>query len=365
MNRAVVVAIAAAAAVAAAAYAASYESGGPDSLRTGDGGLGLVVNAPGAADAEQARRIYGQAASTGIGRTNAYMFWNLVEPEKGRFDWSSSDPAMALSRESGLSVTLFFSLINGADLGPFPSWMGEPDLDSLDRGALVSVLDAALSRYGHVDSLIIAGQAEERFRYSESELPAYLELFEGVYSELKARHPDVRIGNAYSLHGLINKDLGRVVEALDAGDFAAFTYFPVDSLNQISRTPSEARADLEAGLEMAGSRPAAFLEAGWSTSEFVGGSESDQAEFAEQLLEFYEQNRGSLEFVTWYRQYDRPEGSCSFGTQLREGDVSLGSSEHVAERLGHYVCASGLLREDGSAKPAWSVLNRFNAGAGP
>ena len=354
------VAAAAATAVAAAAAAAWYAEPGQEA-----GGLGLVVNAPGATDAEQARRIYEQAASAGISRTNAYMFWNLVEPEPGRFDWSSTDPAVFLSGERGLSVTLFFSLVNGADLGPFPGWMGEPTLETVDPDALVAVLDAALSRYGQVDSLVIAGQAEERFRYSEHEIPAYLELFGRVYSQIKERHPDVRIGNAYSLHGVINKDLGRVVEAIDAGDYAAFTYFPVDSLNEISRTPAEARADLELALELAGDRPAAFLEAGWSTSEFVGGSESDQAEFAAQLLDFYEQNRGSLEYVTWYRQYDRPAGSCSFEPELREGGVMLGSSDRVAERLGHYVCASGLLREDGSAKPAWSVLNRFNAGDGP
>ena len=360
MKRAVV-AGAAAAAAAAVAVVVAATLGGPQA----DAGLGLVVNAPGATDAEQARRIYEQAASAGVGRTNAYMFWNLVEPEPGRFDWSSTDPAVFLAAERGLSVTLFFSLVNGADLGPFPGWMGEPDLESLDPDALVSVLDAALSRYGAVDSLVVAGQAEERFRYSEREIPHYLELFGRVYSELKARHPDVRIGNAYSLHGVINKDLGRVVEALDAGDYAAFTYFPVDSLNEISKTPSEARADLELGLELAGPRPAAFLEAGWSTSEFVGGGEADQAEFAEQLLDFYEQNRGSLEYVTWYRQYDRPAGSCSFSPELREGGVAIGGSDHVAERLGHYVCASGLLREDGTAKPAWSVLNRFNAGGGP
>lgn len=350
----------AAAAAAVLAYAALWA---PDGAQAPDRGLGLVVNAPGAADAEQARRIYELAASAGAGRTNAYMFWNLVEPEPGVFDWSSTDPAVSLSRDNGLAVTLFFSVVNGASLGPFPGWMGE-DLESVDPERLSAVLDAALSRYGAVDSLIIAGQAEEQFRYSEQGARAYLELFEQVYSELKARHPDVTIGNAFSLHGVINKNLGHLVEQLGSGDFVAFTYFPVDSLNDISRTPSEARADLEAALELSGGRPAAFFEAGWSTSGFVGGSEADQAEFAGELLDFYEQNRDSVEFVTWYRQHDRPEGSCSFSPELTEGAVSvggsaeLGSSEHVAQRLGHYVCASGLLREDGSPKPAWSVFAR-------
>ena len=355
MKMLVVAAVAAAA--AALAYAALVPAG---DMQEADRGLGMVVNAPGAADAARARAIYEQAASTGIGRTNAYMFWNLVEPEPGRFDWSSTDAAMSLSRDSGLSVTLFFSLVNGASLGPFPEWMGEPDLASVDPGRLAAVLDAALSRYGPVDSLIIAGQAEERFRYSDSDARAYQELFGRVYSEIKERHPGVLVGSAYSLHGIINKDLARVVG--DEGDFVAFTYFPTDSLNEVSRTPSEARADLDLALELAGARPAAFFEVGWSTSGFVGGSEADQAAFAAELLDFYGQNRGSLEFVTWYRQYDRPEGSCSFSPELGEGQVSLGGapglggSEHVAERLGHYVCASGLLREDGSPKPAWAAF---------
>lgn len=349
----------AAAVAAILVYAAVSQDGG----ERADRGLGMVINAPGAADAEQARLVYAQAASAGIGRTNAYMFWNLVEPEPGRFDWRSTDPAVSLSAENELSVTLFFSLVNGSSLGPFPEWMGEPGLDSVDEDALVAVLDAALSRYDSVDSLIIAGQAEERFRYSEPDERAYADLFGRVYPQLKERHPGVLVGSAYSLHGLINKGLERVVDG-DAGDFVAFTYFPVDSLNEISRTPSEARADLELALELAAGRPAAFFEVGWSTSEFVGGSEADQAEFAAEMLDFYAQNRNSIEFATWYRQYDRPAGSCSVVANLAEGRVSvggsagLGSSEHVAERLGHYVCASGLLREDGSPKPAWAEFAR-------
>ena len=98
---------------------------------------------------------------------------------------------------------------------------------------------------------------------------------------------------------------------------------------------------------MAGDKKTGIFEISWSTSEFVGGNESTQTEFLEKSFEFYTENESDLEFFTWYRQYDRPEGTCAFEEQdigddtLTIGGSGFGSSEHVIERLSHYICNSG------------------------
>ena len=323
--------------------------------------IGLVINTPNQTTSlQELDQIYRNAASTGIGRSNVYLFWNTVEPVKGEFDWERSDILMSLNKKNNLDVTLYFSVINGRTLGPFPDWMGRPPLNTIDGDRLLGVLDATLSRYDIIDTVIIAGETESQFRYSEQNIPVYRELFADLYDGLKEKHPDIKIGNAFALHSVLNKNLGHIVTELALGDFVGFTYFPVDSLNEITKSPSDAKIDLETALVMVPGKKVGFMEVGWSTSDFVGGSQENQLAFVKVLMEFYSENEPDVEFITWYRQHDRPENTCTAiqqptnGPGIELGGASgLGSSQHVIERLNHYICKSGMVSADGIPKPSW------------
>lgn len=327
--------------------------------------LGLIVNTPSnKITLDDLKNYYTQASSTGIGRNNLYLFWNLIEPEKGNYDWKQSDLWMDFNKQNDLKVTLYFSIINGKTLGPFPDWIGKPSLGSISEGNLIKVLDAILTRYDIIDTVIIAGDTEEYFRYSEQNIPVYKELFDGVYGPLKEKHPDVKFGNAFSLHGIINKNLSHIVEQLDVGDFIAFSYFPVDPLNEINKTPQEAREDLETIMKLVPDKKKGIFEISWSTSEFVNGTEVEQTEFVKNVYDFYRTNQPQLEFVTWYRQFDRPEGTCVMTPEKTEEQISIGGSsgldshEFVIERLNHYICNSGLIDINGNKKPAWNEFTK-------
>ena len=327
--------------------------------------IGLVINSPKQATTLQdLDEIYSTAASSGIGRSNVYLFWNLVEPVRGEFDWTQSDVLMSFNKKNDLQVTLYFSIINGETLGPFPSWIGKPPLQSLDEDKVVSVLDAILSRYDIVDTVILAGDTESQFRFYEQNIPVYKELFTEIYDKVKEKHPNVQIGNSFSLHNVINKNLRYVVTDLAVGDFIAFSYFPVDTLNDIVKTPQEAKEELQQVFDLAGDKKVGLFEISWSTSDFVGGNESLQAEFVEKSFEFYNENESELEFFTWYRQYDKPEGTCIFEDQeigdstLSVGGSGFGTSEHVIERLNNYVCNAGLIDSENNPKQSWNVFKK-------
>lgn len=322
--------------------------------------IGLVINSPNqSVTLQNLDEIYSEAASSGIGRSNVYLFWNLVEPVRGEFDWQQSDVLMSFNKKNNLKVTLYFSVINGETLGPFPSWIGKPPILSIGEDRVVSVLDAILSRYDIIDTVILAGETESQFRFNEQNIPVYKDLFNGVYEKTKEKHPDVKIGNAFALHQVINKNLRYIVTDLAVGDFIAFSYSPVDTLNDIVKTPEQAIEDLEQIFDLAGDKKVGIFELSWSTSDFVGGSDSSQTEFLEKSFEFYAANESELEFFTWYRQYDRPEGTCAFEEQevgedtLTIGGSGFGSSEHVIERLNQYVCSAGLINSDGTPKSGW------------
>ena len=324
--------------------------------------IGLVINTPSQSiSLQNLKQIYSDASSTGIGRSNVYLFWNIVEPVKGEFDWKQSDVLMSLNKKNDLKVTLYFSVINGETLGPFPNWIGKPSLNAIGEDRLVNVLDAILSRYDIIDTVVIAGETESQFRYYEQNIPVYKELFNGVYTKLKEKHPDVKIGNAFALHNVLNKNLEHIVTDLALGDFVAFSYSPVDNLNDIVKTPQEAKEDLQKIFEIVHDKKIGLFEISWSTSDFVGGNNTSQKMFLEKSFEFYKENESKMEFFTWYRQYDRPDGTCviekpDIGNQTISvgGGSGLGSSEYVIERLSHYICSSGLLDVNGIPKSGWN-----------
>ncbi|MEM4252352.1 MAG: hypothetical protein QXE84_02380 [Candidatus Nitrosotenuis sp.] len=322
--------------------------------------LGIVVNTPTKeVTIEQLDKAYSDAASTGAGRSNLYLFWNHIEPQQGQYNWKDTDILMSMNKKNNMKVTLFFSLVNGRLIGPYPQWMGTPGFGTGLEQLTVTTLDSILSRYNIIDSVIIGGELDAYFKDSEGSVTLYKKFYDNVYSKLKQKHPDVKFGNAFSLNGIINRDLGQyVTELADSGDFVAFTYLPVDRLNDIAKTPQDARSDLQKMLELVPDKKIAVFEISWSTSDYVNGNEQDQVEFIKVAYDFYRQNESKIEFFTWYRQYDRPEGSCIIDQQFTTSSVSIGGDQFVRERLGSYTCAAGLVKTDDSPKPGLSEITR-------
>lgn len=321
--------------------------------------IGLVINAPNPKTIEDISHSYERAASAGIGRSNVYVFWNLIEPERDQFNFKETDLMMSFNKKHNQKVTLFFSLINGKTLGPFPDWIGNPSLSSVSDDKVVSALDAILSRYDIIDTVVIAGETDEHFRYEEQNIPVYKDLFNRIYDKLKEKHPNVKIGNSFSLHGVLNKGLSNVVKELEVGDFVAFSYSPVDTLNDIVKTPDMAKNDLEKTLELVPDKKIAFFELSWSTASYVGGDQGNQTKFIENAFDFYRENEPKIEFFTWYRLYDRPEGSCTIAPEQVEGKISitgggLGGNEFVIKRLSEYVCNAGLIDVNDNPKSGWN-----------
>ena len=319
--------------------------------------LGLYIMAPSTTPTiSELKDAYAEAASTGIGRSNVYLFWSSIEPKQGQYDWKISDALMSLNKQNDLKVALYFSIINNRVFGPFPTWMGEPQLDDNLKQKTVKVLDDILSRYGIVDHVIIGGGIDAYFREHENDITKYEEFFTGVYNELKVKHPNVKFGNSFSLHGILNHKQEDLVGKLNQGDFIAFTYFPVNVLNEIDKTPEDAGKNLEKILDLVGNKQIALMEISWTTAESVGGSKDGQIKFMKIAYDFYRKNEPRFEFLSWFRQYDRPIDSCMKSLNP-SFDISFGN-EFVLQRTAEYICGAGLIDVDKNPKPAWVEFNK-------
>lgn len=273
--------------------------------------LGLVIIPPTQKSTlQEVKDAYAQAASTGIGRSNVYLSWPLMEPTQGNYNWSYSDILMGLNREQHLNVTLYFSVINNLDFGPFPDWMGKPQLDQKLQDHTVAILDAMLSRYYIVDYVIIGGNIDSYFRQHPNEIPQYVDFFNGVYSQLKVKHPDVKFGNWFSLNDVANHYEGDMVGKLNQGDFVAYSYAPVDMTYYEGNSTENEGVNLQKMIDYANGKKIALMEVGWSTDKSINGTEEDQQKFVDTVFDFYKKNQSDFEFLTWYRQYDRPFDTC-------------------------------------------------------
>ena len=324
--------------------------------------IGLVINTinppTGIDDVENSYKI---ASTSGIGRTNLYIHWDYLEPEKEKFDWRVTDIMMKLNEKYNLKTTLYLSVINADRLGPFPSWMGNQIIGKSLETDTARVLDAILSRYENIDYVIFAADIDYYFQRAPGTIPSYVDFFNNVSSEIKSNHPDIKIGNSLSLENVINKDLfpnglRELTPELEMGDFIALSYKPVDIVGDIVKTPQEAINDFEKTLEIFPSQKLAFFEVSWSTSEFVDGSNDEQAEFIKSSLNFFEENESEIEFLTISRLFDKPKGTCLSSDIESVGGSGFQSNSFRLERADEYICNSGLIDTDENKKPAWTQL---------
>ena len=334
--------------------------------------IGLVINTVNPPKSiEDIENSYKIASSSGIGRTNLYIHWDLLEPEKGNFDWRASDIMMKLNQKYNLKTTLYFSVMNADRLGPFPDWMGKQNLGKTLETNTIRVLDEILSRYENIDYVIFAGDIDYHFQRATGSISDYKKFFDNVHMEIKSNHPEVKIGNSLSLENVINKELYpggsfEITPQLEMGDFVAFSYKPTDILGDITRTStySETKTDLswpaiddlEKAIELYPDTNIAFFEISWSTSDFVNGNKNDQKQFVDMSLNFFEENESKIEFFTVSRLFDKPIGTCVSVDIENVPGSSFSSNSHRLERADQYLCHSGLIDIDGNAKPAWSTF---------
>src|SRR2546427_8944310 len=109
-------------------------------------------------------------------------------------------------------------------------------------------------------------------------------------------------------------------------------------------------------IDLANGKKIALIEVGWSTNKSVNGTKEDQAKFVKIVYEFYRKNQSQFEFLTRYRQYDRPVDPCYNPLNTESG--SMFGNEFVLNNTASYLCGTGLIDTDKNPKPACDELKK-------
>ena len=320
--------------------------------------IGLVINsATPSKTISDIQQVYVRGAESGVGRTNVYVLWTSFEPEPGKYNWDYLDVVMSFLQKNNMKATLFFSVVNGDKFGPFPDWMGKPGIGKTLEVKTIKTLDVILSRYNKtqtlIDTIIIGGEIDGHFRNNPAIITNYKDFFDNISGNVQAKFPNVKFGNTISLNNVIDRAEDEFVSQLIMGDFVGFSYKPTDLLNEINRTQEEAKADLDKMFELVPNKKIGMFEISWSTSDFIMGNENDQKKFIITSLEFLKENQERFEFFTWYRIYDKVEGTCTSDLIEEISGGGFTSNSFTIERLDKYSCNSGLIDINNNPKSGW------------
>ncbi|HEV7469436.1 MAG TPA: hypothetical protein VGO23_06585 [Pseudonocardia sp.] len=221
------------------------------------------------------------------------------EPAEGEFDWASLDTRMKLVEDTGdrTALTLCCS----------PDWMkggaqGETDWSKLERAPMPEYFDAfaklsaeAVQRYPQVERVLVWNELKGFYHEDQNrwDYEGYTELYNKVYTAVKAVRPDVQVGGPYPvMTSLAADDHNATTEV--TGTWGALDERPMDVIDYWLQ--HNVGAD--------------FLTVDASTSIRSGDAVDPVSVGAEKLAAIDTWLRGKTELPIWWAEFysDVPPG---------------------------------------------------------
>lgn len=217
-------------------------------------------------------------------------------------------------------------------------------------GALLRSLDEA-TKQGYTNSaagfaakykpryLGLGIEVNMLYETSPQDFDAFAQLFSDISDAVKEASPDTKLFTVFQLermkglHGGLfggtndpSKAQWSLLDKFPKADLLAFTTYP----GLVFKDPANIPSDYYTEIRLHTSRPIVFTEIGWHSQASPQGWESSDAEEAEFVAAFFRLTQGlDAEFAVWSFLYDQ-----STFEPFR---------------------SMGLLRRDGTAKPAWEA----------
>ena len=299
------------------------------------------------------------AKANGVQVLHSYLLWGQVEDSPGARSWEWNDALMGYRFHEGFEVSLVVNLIHTAVRGPMPedlqnSAFDDPDFIQRFTDFILDVLD----RYP-VQYLSIGNEVNDYFVNHRDEIPAYKTFFQTVYDAIKDQYPDLKVAMTFAYHDAESQDALDIIQELDLGDFLPVTLYLYDQGFQYTRDPAELEDYFIRILDLAGDKPIAFAEIGWSTAESLQANQTDQAEFLSNAFGLLSQHRKQIEFLSWFSLHDsKLENSAEAAITFLTDRPDLIGNEDFMPKFIDFLNYMGLRENDGTPKEAWFVFQQ-------
>jgi hypothetical protein len=316
-----------------------------------------------------AQATFAAAAAGGVSWVREEFPWGVVEPQPGKYSWGRTDAMMAAASLAGVNVLGILSY-SAPWASSDPSGGGDSKYPPRAASDYARYAAAVVSRYGQgghfwasrpdlpmrpLTAVQIWNEPWGHWFWKPNPSPvAYARLARAAASAIRAVNPNTKIlvsGDILQVRtdGAI-VDWLRNLRAADPGlntlvDAYSVHPYPHPRTNGPFLDRSDPRWDYRRVTlthEIDPSLPIWITEVGWSTANTSDSvSQTTQATYVTDAVVRAVRDWGSYVQRIFLYSFDR-------------------DSTNLADREGHY----GLLRQDGSAKPAWTALKALLAGSG-
>jgi hypothetical protein len=242
---------------------------------------------------EGLRKQVAEMRDAGAAFFNLPAAWADLEPERGVFQFSELRQKLAWVEELGLDTALTLKTVD-TTVRRTPPDLAETAWDDPEMLARFgALLDALAGELGsRVKWINLGNEVNVYFSANPDELTAFSRFYRHGAERLELLKPELQIGLVFAFDVLRLDDLefNALSEPLDQ---VSYTYYGSQNAVVQRRTSVVQRDAAEVALDFADMRSAAkgkpvlLTEVGHSSSNFIGSSETRQAEFyaaaAEQL----------------------------------------------------------------------------------
>lgn len=324
------------------------------------GALGMVIlpksNDENQFDPVDYQEAIALARANGVQVSHYYVQWGEIETSPGVYDWATTDYILEANALEGLQVSVVVNVIHTSVLGRVP-----PDLvgvaigDSRFSERLTQFLVAFANRYkGRLHYLSVGNEVNNYFAAHPDEVDAYALAFDQARTAIHQENPSLPVGIVFAYHDAETQGTIDIIRTLNRGDFIAYTLYLYNEGFHFTREPTLIGEYLDKMLALAGGTPMAIVETGWSTAEFLEGSESNQAEYVRQMFAALDQRRDQIRFISWFVLHDSRREFCD-QQALTFFEPGAEPNPTWMDAFSTFLCYFGLRHSDGTPKPAWEV----------
>jgi hypothetical protein len=324
--------------------------------------LGMIISPANGSVISSYYEAYNKARNSGVQLHHHYVVWGAVANKTREYDWSIQDFIMDTVRYKGLDVTAVFNVIHTSIIGELPgdvvftNWTDQEFINEFTS----FVLDYIERYEDSIDYVEIGNEVDIYFNTRPDEVQDYRIFYEEVYNAIKEEYPNVKVGTVMAYHEVRKNNNEWIYSNLSLGDFDAFTLYVYSPGFLFDKDPSEMITYLEEIEELTGNRSYAIEEYGWNPSPQLEGNEEDQALAVDYFFNYLESAPDRLEFMNYFMLHDGTHEECvEQAKSFFLPDDPIIENEKYMDPFVDFICYLGLIKTDGTPRPAWNTwVNR-------
>lgn len=275
--------------------------------------------------------------------------WRELEPSAGTFNLAQfRDEVNYLGATRGFLLLIGISVLNTTAKETPPDLVNVPfDAPAMKARfrAFINALLPYLSR--QVVYLAIGTEVDVYLATHPGEWSTYKSFYDDAVAYVHTVAPWIKVGVTATFDGASGAQGQNVATLTASSDVYILTYYPL-GLQFVTRGAGAPTGDFPKMLALAGSRPLILQEVGLPSSELLGGSEQQQADFVTNVFAAWQAAGGRIPFLNFFLLHDFTPAICDDLAQY------YGLSSDVNFRA--YLCSLGLRRADGTPKLGWKAF---------